>query len=157
MLRLAKKRVPVGVMKQLGLAAILVFLGCVVAWPIERAVAQSPSAGVKLAQAAPQDRPSRQPVPRLRVTPYYYPEQGVLPHYNPGPDAVRVCNAHYEQEYRPSGTVIVPRMHCYWTHDPRARHRRLTSLTIVSEELTRRVVAFIFAAQSFSHHSRHLL
>ncbi len=31
-----------------------------------------------------------------------------------GPNAVRVCNAHYEQEYRPSGTVIVPRMQCYW-------------------------------------------
>lgn len=31
-----------------------------------------------------------------------------------GPNAVRVCNAHYEREYRPSGTVIVPRMHCYW-------------------------------------------
>ena len=34
----------------------------------------------------------------------------IYPHYNPGPNAVRVCNAHYEQEYRPSGTVIVPRM-----------------------------------------------
>lgn len=32
----------------------------------------------------------------------------------PGPNAVRVCNAHYEREFRPSGTVIVPRMHCYW-------------------------------------------
>ncbi len=32
----------------------------------------------------------------------------------PGPNAVRVCNAHYEQEYRLSGTVIVPRMQCYW-------------------------------------------
>lgn len=32
----------------------------------------------------------------------------------PGPNSVRICNAHYEQEYRPSGTVIVPRMHCYW-------------------------------------------
>lgn len=31
-----------------------------------------------------------------------------------GPNAVRVCNAYYEQEYRPSGTVIVPRMNCYW-------------------------------------------
>ncbi len=31
-----------------------------------------------------------------------------------GPNAVRVCNAHYEQEFRPSGTVIVPRMTCYW-------------------------------------------
>lgn len=32
----------------------------------------------------------------------------------PGPNSVRVCNAHYDQEYRPSGTVIVPRMQCYW-------------------------------------------
>ncbi|HEX7792011.1 MAG TPA: hypothetical protein VF467_15960 [Afipia sp.] len=32
----------------------------------------------------------------------------------PGPNSQRVCNAHYEQEYRPSGTVIVPRMNCYW-------------------------------------------
>lgn len=30
------------------------------------------------------------------------------------PNAVRVCNARYVQEYRPSGTVIVPRMTCYW-------------------------------------------
>jgi hypothetical protein len=121
MLRLAAKQVGAGVMKQLGLAAILVSLGCAVAWPIERAAAQSPSAGVKLAQAVPQDTPHplrRQP--RIRVTPYYQ-EQGVVPHYNPGPDAVRVCNAHYEQEYRPSGTVIVPKMHCYWTRDARAR------------------------------------
>ncbi len=33
----------------------------------------------------------------------------------PGPNSVRICNAHYEQEYRPSGTVIVPRMQCYWS------------------------------------------
>ena len=33
----------------------------------------------------------------------------------PGPNAVRICNAHYEQEFRPSGTVIVPKMHCYWS------------------------------------------
>ena len=32
-----------------------------------------------------------------------------------GPNSVRICNAHYEQEYRPSGTVIVPRMQCYWS------------------------------------------
>lgn len=84
--------------------------------------AQSAPAGVKLAQAAPQDRtvpPRYRRAPRLRVTPYE--EQGVVPHYYPGPNAVRVCNAHYEQEYRPSGTVIVPKMHCVWTNDPRAR------------------------------------
>ncbi len=36
------------------------------------------------------------------------------PRYNPGPNAVRSCTAHYVQEYRPSGTVITPRMNCYW-------------------------------------------
>ena len=38
----------------------------------------------------------------------------VVPHYDPGPNAVRVCNAQYVQEFRPSGTVIVPHMSCYW-------------------------------------------
>ena len=33
---------------------------------------------------------------------------------NLGPNAVRVCHAYYEQEFRLSGTVIVPRMSCYW-------------------------------------------
>lgn len=33
----------------------------------------------------------------------------------PGPNSKRVCNAYYEQEYRPGGTVIVPRMNCYWS------------------------------------------
>jgi hypothetical protein len=32
----------------------------------------------------------------------------------PGPNAVRQCEAHYEQEFRVAGTVIVPRMHCWW-------------------------------------------
>jgi hypothetical protein len=56
---------------------------------------------------------------RLKRIPIYPREEGhwqpdVAPHYNPGPNAVRVCNAHYVQEARPSGTVIVPRMSCYW-------------------------------------------
>lgn len=32
----------------------------------------------------------------------------------PGPNAVRQCEAHYEQEFRQAGTVIVPRMRCWW-------------------------------------------
>jgi hypothetical protein len=48
------------------------------------------------------------------VYPRDYWEPDVYPRYNPGPNAVRVCNATYVQEYRPSGTVITPRMHCYW-------------------------------------------
>lgn len=80
------------------------------------AEAQTTGPEIRLAQAtSPEDAPAprRRPPARLRVTPYYSPD-GVYPRYNPGPDAVRECNASYEQEYRPSGTVIVPHMHCYW-------------------------------------------
>ncbi|MBR1216970.1 hypothetical protein JQ557_03145 [Bradyrhizobium sp. U87765 SZCCT0131] len=31
-----------------------------------------------------------------------------------GPNAKRQCVAHYEQEHRVAGTVIVPRMQCWW-------------------------------------------
>jgi hypothetical protein len=37
-----------------------------------------------------------------------------LPGSYPGPNAVRECRAWYVQEFRPSGTVIVPRMRCWW-------------------------------------------
>jgi hypothetical protein len=80
------------------------------------AKAEDGSARTRIAQAAPQDVPpqARRPPTRLRVHPYYQQED-VYPHYNPGPNAVRVCNATYVQEFRPSGTVIVPRMSCHWT------------------------------------------
>ncbi|WP_347263507.1 hypothetical protein [Nitrobacter sp.] len=52
--------------------------------------------------------------PRVRI--YREDERGVYPSYHPGSDAVRDCTAHYVQEFRPSGTVIVPRMNCYWRH-----------------------------------------
>ena len=110
-------------MIRINIAAAVASLAAAVLLSGTFANAQSVSAGVKLAQAAPQDPtapPRYRRPPRIRITPYYQ-EQGVIPHYNPGPNAVRVCNAHYEQEYRPSGTVIVPKMHCVWTNDPRAR------------------------------------
>jgi hypothetical protein len=51
----------------------------------------------------------------LRVYPTYQGEPyDVYPRYFPGPNAVRDCTATYVQEYRPSGTVIVPHMNCYW-------------------------------------------
>ena len=61
-------------------------------------------------------RPARpRPPRRVRVYPRTLAEpDDVYPRYNPGPDAVRVCNATYVQEFRPSGTVIVPRMTCVW-------------------------------------------
>jgi hypothetical protein len=103
----------VGVMNRISMVAVLAALAAFVALPVKMASAQSAS-GVRVAQAAPQDpfAPRRRPTARLRVTPY---EEGVVPHYYPGPNAVRVCNATYVQEYRPSGTVIVPHMICYWS------------------------------------------
>lgn len=53
----------------------------------------------------------------LRRVPIYRQDDwapDVYPRYNPGPNAVRDCTAHYVQEYRPSGTVITPRMNCIW-------------------------------------------
>ena len=59
--------------------------------------------------------PRRRVTNRLVITPNrdYWPDE-VYPRYHPGPNAVRVCNATYVQEYRPSGTVIVPRVSCVW-------------------------------------------
>jgi hypothetical protein len=90
--------------------------------PATGAGAQTAAAGVGAAQAAQSvatdvsaQRRIRQPPTRLRVYRYYEPGfDGVYPRYYPGRNAVRECNATYLQEYRPSGTVIVPRMSCYW-------------------------------------------
>jgi hypothetical protein len=78
-----------------------------------------PMVGVAQAQTAAQVAQSddsvqpRRARPRVRI--YRTPdERGVYPSYNPGPNAVRDCTANLVQEYRPSGTVIVPRMNCYW-------------------------------------------
>jgi len=75
-------------------------------------VAQTAGSEMRVAQAPDAPPPRRRP-PRIRVTPYESPD-GVYPRYNPGPDAVRECNATYVQEFRPSGTVIVPRVSCHW-------------------------------------------
>jgi hypothetical protein len=46
------------------------------------------------------------PPARIRVHP--------LAQSYPGPDAVRQCTFWLAPEYRLSGTVIVPKMHCWW-------------------------------------------
>jgi hypothetical protein len=62
----------------------------------------------------------RRPRTRLRVRPAYpyrhYHSVYPLPYHfdYPGPNAKRECTARYVQEFRPSGTVIVPRMNCRW-------------------------------------------
>jgi hypothetical protein len=100
---------------RVGTAALLLACVAVISLPDRAARAQSASDEIRLAQAVSPDAPPprRRPPTRLRVQPYYEPNS-VYPRYNPGPDAVRECNATYVQEYRPSGTVIVPHMSCYW-------------------------------------------
>jgi hypothetical protein len=46
---------------------------------------------------------------RHRATPIYIYGRRPL-----SPTAVRACESWYAYEYRPSGTVIVPRMSCHW-------------------------------------------
>jgi hypothetical protein len=84
-----------------------------------RAEAQT-SQGTRVAQALTPDdliaRPARaRPPRRVRVYPRTLAEpDDVYPRYNPGPNAVRICNATYVQEFRPSGPVIVPHTTRVW-------------------------------------------
>jgi len=109
-------------MMRIGTAAILVAFAGTFLLAAAGARAQAAPAGSRTAQA-PQpavtevsaQRRVRRPSTRLRVYPRYELEpDGVYPRYYPGRNAVRDCIATYVQEYRPSGTVIVPRMNCYW-------------------------------------------
>jgi hypothetical protein len=80
------------------------------------AQAQTASTGFRTAQAPATDVSAQRRRPLRRVPIYRQDEwvPDVYPRYNPGPNAVRDCTAHYVQEYRPSGPVITPRMNCYW-------------------------------------------
>lgn len=77
------------------------------------------SATQAFAQARPKSKRARVR-PRIRVTPVYPYRLESLPYPTPyeyeypGPNAVRQCSARLVQEFRPSGTVIVPRMTCWW-------------------------------------------
>jgi hypothetical protein len=105
-------------MMRIGTAVILFAFAGVFLLPAAGASAQTAPSGVRTAQPVATDasaqRRVRRPRTRLRVYPNYEWEPDVYPRYNPGPDAVRECNATYVREYRPSGTVIVPRMSCFW-------------------------------------------
>ena len=88
--------------------------------PVPAVQAQTAPSGMRAAQVSQptemsSQRRVRRPVTRLRVYPYIQPEPyDVYPRYFPGRNAVRDCSATYVQEYRPSGTVIVPHVNCYW-------------------------------------------
>jgi hypothetical protein len=104
-----------------GTAAISVAFVAMLSLVTAPAEAQTAPQGTRTAQTSrptvdePFAQPARRPPRRIRIYPLYQVEpDGVYPRYFPGPNAVRVCNATYVQEYRPSGTVIVPRVSCVW-------------------------------------------
>ena len=109
-------------MMRIRTAAILLALAGTFSLQAAGASAQTAPQGVRTAQAS---QPSatelsaqsrvRRPPARIPIYPRYETgPDGVYPRYFPGRNAVRDCSATYVQEYRPSGTVIVPRMSCYW-------------------------------------------
>lgn len=92
-----------------GAAGGLAMIMCVVVSSPADAQGAPPRDAQRAGAAAPveasaQSRRRRAPT-RLRVI----RQRTYLP-----PTAVRTCNAWYEQEFRPGGTVIVPRMRCRW-------------------------------------------
>jgi hypothetical protein len=99
-----------------GLVLVVVVLGLMTAARAETATAVTRALGAAQAANSELSAQSRRSRPRIRVRIYREDERGVYPSYNPGPDAVRECSATYVQEYRPSGTVIVPRVNCFWRH-----------------------------------------
>ena len=110
-------------MQRTGLLVILAILGALVlgvgpgvAAPVGRDVlAQATVEPEPLVQKSP-----RRARPHIRVQPRYpyrrYHSLYPLPYSTeyPGPNAVRQCVDWYATEHRPSGTVIVPRMRCWW-------------------------------------------
>jgi hypothetical protein len=75
--------------------------------------AAGPGATTAFAQATN----PRRPPPRIVITPRppaasIYPSP--YPYADPGPGHARACTSWLEPEARPSGTVIVPRMRCWW-------------------------------------------
>jgi hypothetical protein len=100
-------------------AAVLVALIGISLTPGAQAQSAASATPFTQVRASAQDfsaqRRVRRPPTRIRVYPRYAPDaDGVYPRYYPGPNAVRDCTASYVQEYRPSGTVITPRMNCFW-------------------------------------------
>jgi hypothetical protein len=95
-------------MKQIGLFTLAVAIGvAVISGAPVYAQTAAPQLKRDIAQT-PSDL-SAQSRLRRRATPIY-----IYGHRPLSPTAVRACVDWYAYEYRPSGTVIVPRMSCHW-------------------------------------------
>jgi hypothetical protein len=84
-----------------------------------RSLAQSPERGTRSPESSEPSQLNR-PRTRIRVTPRYPYRTESLPYpppypiEYPGPGYMRQCKSRLVQEARPSGTVIVQRMQCWW-------------------------------------------
>jgi hypothetical protein len=98
------------------LATLTVALGLIGIGGTDTASAQTTARGVARSDlsAYAQARPRIRVTPRCpyRTTSLPYPPPSDCDY--PGPGFVRQCNAQLVREYRPSGTVIVPVMRCWW-------------------------------------------
>jgi hypothetical protein len=105
-------------MKLVAAIVIGLSLGLLAAAPCRALSAIQPVGAGSTQDAQPQQ--ARRPKTRLRVRPIYpyrhtnsiYPVPNRFDY--PGPNAKRDCVAHYVEEHRPSGTVVTPRMRCWW-------------------------------------------
>jgi hypothetical protein len=90
--------------------ALLIAVGLVAGtagWTHAQAQPAPAEPAIRLAQAGePPPRPVRRVRPRIQI----YPRATA-------PQVYRDCQAQLVQEWRPSGTVIVPRMRCVWVRD----------------------------------------
>jgi hypothetical protein len=103
------------------IAALIIVAGAAVLVSASSSFAQFPFDTPRSPElSAPStQRPARART-RIRVTPAYpyrtYPTTYPVPYTyeSPGPGHVRQCASWLAQENRLSGTVIVPRMRCWW-------------------------------------------
>jgi hypothetical protein len=97
-----------GINSALVTAAMLTCAGLAPSCPTPAAAQNS-----SLEEKAPPALPNEAPAPKHKHRPVRIRVHPLAQSY-PGPDAVRQCTSWLATEYRPSGTVIVPRMHCWW-------------------------------------------
>jgi hypothetical protein len=95
-------------MKRVGLFAVMLVGAAVALASIGPVRAEIASPQIQRAAQASTDLSAQRRI-RRRATPIY-----IYGHRPLSPTAVRACVDWYAYEYRPSGTVIVPKMSCHW-------------------------------------------
>ena len=110
-------------MQRIATFAVIAVIALMLGVAPGKAASSDREANAAAAEISAQTRTDRvRPRPRtqLRVYPRY-PRRNFHTFYPlpypveyPGPRAVRQCVSRLVPEYRPSGTVIVPRMRCWW-------------------------------------------